>query len=99
MKVKPMLGEFSLDGLEYIESTERRALVEHRGTPPLRLTRELRIRTHRRRFVRLGDVVHRLSLLDDLHGRRRRGHSHRLRRLRHANRGGQVHRRLRRHQS
>jgi len=30
MKVKPMLGEFALDGLEYIESTERRALVEHR---------------------------------------------------------------------
>ncbi len=30
MKVRPMLGEYQLEGLEYIESTERRALVEHR---------------------------------------------------------------------
>jgi hypothetical protein len=30
MKVKPMLGDFVLPGLEYIESLERRALVEHR---------------------------------------------------------------------
>ncbi|MGQ0641723.1 MAG: hypothetical protein ACT4P6_13320 [Gemmatimonadaceae bacterium] len=29
MKIKPMLGDFALDGLEYIESLERRALVEH----------------------------------------------------------------------
>lgn len=30
MKIKPMLGEFALDGIEYIESSESRALVEHR---------------------------------------------------------------------
>ncbi len=30
MKVKPMLGEFALDDIEYIESSESRALVEHR---------------------------------------------------------------------
>jgi hypothetical protein len=30
MKTKPMLGEFALDGIEYIESSESRALVEHR---------------------------------------------------------------------
>lgn len=30
MKIKPMLGEFQLDGIEYVESAERRALVEHR---------------------------------------------------------------------
>ena len=30
MKIKPMLGEFTLDGIEYIESSESRALVEHR---------------------------------------------------------------------
>ena len=30
MKIKPMLGEFELDGIEYIESAESRALVEHR---------------------------------------------------------------------
>ncbi len=30
MKIKPMLGEFNLDGIEYIESGESRALVEHR---------------------------------------------------------------------
>ncbi|MCK4784314.1 MAG: hypothetical protein KAV87_11225 [Desulfobacteraceae bacterium] len=29
MKIKPMLGEFSLDGIEHIESSESRALVEH----------------------------------------------------------------------
>lgn len=30
MKKKPMLGSFTLDGIEYIESSESRALVEHR---------------------------------------------------------------------
>jgi hypothetical protein len=30
MKVKPMLGSFALDSIEYIESSESRALVEHR---------------------------------------------------------------------
>ena len=30
MKVKPMLGDFELDGIEYVESSESRALVEHR---------------------------------------------------------------------
>ena len=30
MKIKPMLGDFSLNGIEYIESSESRALVEHR---------------------------------------------------------------------
>ncbi|MCI0486809.1 MAG: hypothetical protein L0229_09435 [Blastocatellia bacterium] len=30
MKIKPMLGAFALDGIEYIESSESRALVEHR---------------------------------------------------------------------
>ncbi|HEX5833974.1 MAG TPA: hypothetical protein VFY34_08975, partial [Pyrinomonadaceae bacterium] len=30
MKTKPMLGEFALDGIEYIESSESRALAEHR---------------------------------------------------------------------
>lgn len=30
MKIKPMLGSFELPGIEYIESTESRALVEHR---------------------------------------------------------------------
>lgn len=30
MKIKPMLGDFAVPGLEYIESLERRALVEHR---------------------------------------------------------------------
>jgi hypothetical protein len=30
MKIKPMLGEFALDGIEYVESSESRALVEHR---------------------------------------------------------------------
>jgi hypothetical protein len=30
MKVKPMLGTFALDDIEYIESSESRALVEHR---------------------------------------------------------------------
>ena len=29
MKIKPMLGDFELDGIEYIESSESRALVEH----------------------------------------------------------------------
>lgn len=29
MKIKPMLGEFALDDVEYIESAESRALVEH----------------------------------------------------------------------
>ena len=29
MKVKPMLGDFELDGIEYIESSESRALAEH----------------------------------------------------------------------
>jgi hypothetical protein len=30
MKIRPMLGEFELDGLEHVESLESRALVEHR---------------------------------------------------------------------
>ena len=30
MKITPMLGKFELDGIEYVESVERRALVEHR---------------------------------------------------------------------
>ncbi len=30
MKIKPMSGEFALEGLEYVESSERLALVEHR---------------------------------------------------------------------
>lgn len=30
MKIKPMLGEFALEGIEYIEALESRALVEHR---------------------------------------------------------------------
>jgi len=30
MKIKPMLGSFAIDGIEYIESSESRALVEHR---------------------------------------------------------------------
>jgi hypothetical protein len=30
MKIKPMLGDFALEHLEYIESSESRALVEHR---------------------------------------------------------------------
>jgi phage-related protein len=30
MKIKPMLGDFALDDIEYIESSESRALVEHR---------------------------------------------------------------------
>ena len=30
MKIKPMLGAFAIDGIEYIESSESRALVEHR---------------------------------------------------------------------
>jgi hypothetical protein len=30
MKIKPMLGAFVLDGIEYIESSESRALAEHR---------------------------------------------------------------------
>jgi hypothetical protein len=30
MKIKPMLGEFALDDIEYMESSESRALVEHR---------------------------------------------------------------------
>ncbi|HLA10966.1 MAG TPA: hypothetical protein VJ023_10270 [Pyrinomonadaceae bacterium] len=30
MKIKPMLGDFAIDGIEYIESSESRALVEHR---------------------------------------------------------------------
>jgi hypothetical protein len=30
MKIKPMLGDFALDGIEYVESHESRALVEHR---------------------------------------------------------------------
>ena len=29
MRIKPMLGEFALAHVEYIESSERRALVEH----------------------------------------------------------------------
>lgn len=30
MKIKPMIGEFALDGIELVESYESRALVEHR---------------------------------------------------------------------
>src|SRR5262245_19366006 len=30
MKIKPMLGSFALEGLEYVESMESRTLVEHR---------------------------------------------------------------------
>ncbi len=30
MKIKPMLGEFALDDIEHIQSSESRALVEHR---------------------------------------------------------------------
>ena len=30
MKTRPMLGDFALDGIEYIESSESRALAEHR---------------------------------------------------------------------
>lgn len=30
MKIKPMLGSFALEGIEHIESFERRALAEHR---------------------------------------------------------------------
>ncbi len=30
MKIKPMLGEFTLDDIEHIQSSESRALVEHR---------------------------------------------------------------------
>jgi hypothetical protein len=30
MRVKPMLGSFELTGIEYVDSSERRALVEHR---------------------------------------------------------------------
>jgi hypothetical protein len=30
MKIKPMLGDFALDGIEFVESYESRALVEHR---------------------------------------------------------------------
>ena len=30
MKIKPMLGEFALENIEYLESSESRALVEHR---------------------------------------------------------------------
>ena len=30
MKIKPMLGEFALEGIEYVEALESRALVEHR---------------------------------------------------------------------
>lgn len=30
MKIKPMLGSLALEGIEYVESTESRALVEHR---------------------------------------------------------------------
>jgi hypothetical protein len=30
MKIKPMLGDFTLDGIEHVESFESRALVEHR---------------------------------------------------------------------
>jgi hypothetical protein len=30
LKIKPMLGEFALDHIEHIESSESRALVEHR---------------------------------------------------------------------
>jgi hypothetical protein len=30
MRIKPMLGSFQLTGIEYVESSESRALVEHR---------------------------------------------------------------------
>lgn len=30
MKIRPMLGEFALEGIEYVESSEARALVQHR---------------------------------------------------------------------
>jgi len=30
MKIKPMIGDFALDGIELVESHESRALVEHR---------------------------------------------------------------------
>ena len=30
MKIKPMLGEFALEGIEYVEASESRAFVEHR---------------------------------------------------------------------
>lgn len=30
MKIKPMLGSFALDGIEFVQSYESRALVEHR---------------------------------------------------------------------
>jgi hypothetical protein len=30
MKIKPMVGDFALEGIEYVESSESRALVEHR---------------------------------------------------------------------
>jgi len=30
MKITPMIGEFTLEGVEYVESSERLALVEHR---------------------------------------------------------------------
>ena len=30
MKIKPMVGSFALEGIEYVESSESRALVEHR---------------------------------------------------------------------
>ena len=30
MKIKPMLGDFALDGIEFVQSYETRALVEHR---------------------------------------------------------------------
>jgi hypothetical protein len=30
MKIKPMLGEFALEGIEYVDAIESRALVEHR---------------------------------------------------------------------
>ena len=30
MKIKPMIGDFALEGIEYVESSESRALVEHR---------------------------------------------------------------------
>jgi hypothetical protein len=30
MRIKPMLGSFALTGIEYVESSQRRALAEHR---------------------------------------------------------------------
>lgn len=30
MKIKPMVGDLALEGIEYVESSESRALVEHR---------------------------------------------------------------------